>query len=346
MLERIIDANLNRLAEGLRVIEDSCRFGLDDAKLAGRLKRLRHEAGRLRKAFPAALDARDSEGDVGRVKVAEPRRRDGLLEMLGASFGRVQESLRVIEEIAKTAGGEAAARAKAMRFEAYELERLVIPLFDRRSMAARLGGLYLVMTEPDAGYERLARLAVARRVSAIQLRDKRLEGRDLLAMARRLRRITAGSRTLFFVNDRPDVARLAEADGVHLGQTDLPPAEARRIVGPRMLIGKSTHNLAQMRAALAESPDYVAVGPIHPTDSKAVPDPVLGLKRAGRMLGLARKAGVPAVAIGGINPETLPGVLEAGFESYALITSVGRAADPGRAIAALRRLEPARPPHP
>ncbi len=337
---RIIDANLNRLAEGLRVIEDICRFGLDDAPLAARLKRLRHEAGRLRRLFPArVLDARDSIGDVGRVKVKEPARREGLTLTLGASFGRVQESLRVLEELAKLSSGATAALAKSMRYEAYELERLVMPLFDRRERAALLRGLYLVMSDPAVGYEKLAEVAVVRKVGAIQLRAKTLEGRELLALARRLREITAGSRTLLIINDRADIARLAEADGVHLGQHDISVAEARMIVGPRALVGKSTHNRRELRRALAEAPDYIGIGPVFGTRSKANPDPTVGLEQAGALLG---RASLPAVAIGGIEESNLAALLEAGFACYALIAHVCQAGDPDRVIRRLQKIERAR----
>lgn len=336
--DRIIDANLNRLSEGLRVVEDAARFGLDDAELARRLKALRHEAGRLRRLLPGdLLAARDSIGDPGRARIAEPERREGWLDMLGASFGRAAESLRVLEEAAKLTTPEAARLAKAMRYQTYDLEKALVPLFDRRQRAARLRGLYLLLTEPAAGYEALAEAAVKAGVAAIQLRDKRLESGPLLALARRLREITRGGQTLFFVNDRPDIARLAEADGVHLGQTDLAIAEARAIVGSRLLVGKSTHNAEQLAAALTEGADYVGIGPVCATTSKANPDPVLGIARAGRM---ARRAGAtPAVAIGGISEACLSEIFGAGFACYALISHVGASPHPLPILKRLKKLE-------
>jgi thiamine-phosphate pyrophosphorylase len=342
MIARMLDANFNRLREGLRVIEDLVRFGLDEAALAGRIKGLRHEAGALRRAWPGeTLSARDSAGDVGREQVPEPDRRADALEMLRAAFGRVQEALRAIEELGKLEAGavgrSAGRRAKAMRYEAYALEREIVPLFDRRARLGWMRGLYLVMTDPVVGYETLAEIAVKAKVGAIQLRAKTLNGGPLLDLARRLRAITRGTRTLLFVNDRPDVAALSEADGVHLGQSDLSVADARAIAGERMLVGRSTHNLKQLRAALAEGPDYVAIGPVFGTASKSRPDPTLGLEKAGRML---RASGaVPAVAIGGIDRERLAAVLAAGFRHYALIAEVNRSAQPLAAIRRLRRRE-------
>jgi thiamine-phosphate pyrophosphorylase len=341
MTSRIVDANLNRLAEGLRVVEDLARFGLDDAALAGRLKRLRHEAGLLRREWPDALLARDSAGDVGRERIKEPDRRESVGEVLGAALGRVQEALRVIEELAKLDRPAAARRAKAMRYEAYQLERELVPLFDRRAKLARLYGLYLILSEPAAGYEHLAEIAVRAKVRAIQLRAKELESGPLLALARRLREITRGSDTLLFINDRPDVARLAEADGVHVGQCDLSVADARAIVGDRMLVGKSTHNFLELRVALAERPDYVAIGPVFGTASKEQPDPTLGVEKARRMLArcMAAAPGLPAVAIGGVTAGRLPQLLAAGFGCYALIAEVNRSPRPLAAIRRLQRLD-------
>lgn len=206
----------------------------------------------------------------------------------------------------------------------------------RDNRAELIAGLYLILTEPVAGYERLAEIAVAEGVRAIQLRDKRLDSGPLLALARRLREIAKGSKTLFFVNDRPDIARLAGADGLHLGQTDLKVAEARQIAGDSILIGKSTHNLRELAATLREKPDYVGIGPVFGTRSKADASPSLGLARARRML---ERASVPAVAIGGITAENLPELLQAGFRSYALIAAVGSASDPRGAIRKLKRIE-------
>ena len=333
MNDRIIDANLNRLAEGMRVVEDVCRFGLEDSRLAGRLKALRREAGRLRGEWPRGLTAsRDAVGDVGRVEIKEPDRRDSVASVLGASFGRVGESLRVIEEIAKLDRPAAARRAKAMRYEVYELEREIAPLFDRKERVEGLRGLYIIMTAPAAGYEKLAEIAVKEKVAAVQLRDKHLGDCALLALARRLRAITAGGSTLFVVNDRPDIAALSDADGLHLGQDDLPVTEARRLVGDRMLIGKSTHNLRQLRAALKESPDYVAIGPVFATRSKSDPSPTLGLEKARRML---EACPAPAVAIGGINRSNLSSLPAIGFGSHAILSPVCSVAKPRAAIRAI-----------
>lgn len=338
MNERIIDANMNRLREGLRVIEDICRFGLDDAPLGARLKKARHSVQAIREQFPGGdlLSARDSIGDVGRRRIKEPDRRGNLLQTLGASFGRAQESLRVLEEMAKLSSPPAARAAKALRYEVYDLEKAITPRLDRRGKLADRRGLYLVMTEPAVGYEALAEIAIKARVPAIQLRDKTMDSGPLLELARRLRAITLDTQTLLFINDRADIARLCDADGLHLGQTDLSVAEARRIVGDRMLIGKSTHTFKELAAARAETPDMVGVGPVFGTRSKNITYPQLGLDKARK---LRERAAMPAVAIGGIESENLPGLLDQGFTLYALIGEVCQSTQPRKVIRRLQAIE-------
>ena len=155
---------------------------------------------------------------------------------------------------------------------------------------------------------------------------------ELLALAREARRICAG-KCLFFVNDRPDIAKLVEADGVHLGQEDLPLAEARRVVGPRMIIGISTHSDAEIDAA--QGADYIGFGPIFATQSKPgapLPPPhgIDGLRRA------VQRSKVPVVAIGGITAANVRDIYRAGAHCAAAIAELCRAADPAAAARAMQ----------
>ncbi len=151
-------------------------------------------------------------------------------------------------------------------------------------------------------------LSVAPRL--LQLRAKRAAPRDVLTLLRALKPLCARRGTLLIANDRPDLALLGGADGVHVGQTDLPIAEVRRF-SSELKVGISTHDLEQLEAALAEAPSYVAFGPIYATASKENPEPVVGLERLARASELARAAGVPLVAIGGITLERGPDVARA-----------------------------------
>jgi len=159
---------------------------------------------------------------------------------------------------------------------------------------------------------------------------------EVLAMARRLRRITAGSPTRFIVNDDVEIAREADADGIHLGQDDLSIAEARRRWPvPGKIFGLSTHNEEQELSARDCAPDYIGVGPVFPTPSKEHPDPDLGLERMGRII---RSSALTAVAIGGINADNLADVLRHGAVNFCVLRAVNQAPDPATAIRRLQEI--------
>ncbi len=189
-------------------------------------------------------------------------------------------------------------------------------------------GLYGILTDPRVGYERLAEILVSRGVRFIQLRIKGAPREEVVRVGRSLRpRIGGGS--AFIVNDDPEAAAEVGADGVHLGQGDPPYARARALLGPRAIIGLSTHNPAQTRAACALGPDYIGVGPVFPTPTKAQPDPVIGLDGMRAMLSLADR---PAVVLGGIDETNLSGVLAAGARNVCAVRALNRAADPAAAL--------------
>jgi len=195
-------------------------------------------------------------------------------------------------------------------------------------------GLYLVMTDPVAGYEACAAAAVRCGVRYLQLRMKRGPRDTVLDTALRVREITLDSDTLFIINDDVTIARDADADGVHLGQRDLPLDEARRLwPAPVKRFGLSTHNEQQALLASRQSPDYIGVGPVFATPAKAVPDPVLGLER---MASIVRSSPVAAVAIGGIDCGNLAEVLRRGARNFCVVRAVNRRPDPETAIRELQ----------
>ena len=195
-------------------------------------------------------------------------------------------------------------------------------------------GFYLVITNPVVGYAKCAEAAVRAGVKIVQLRMKRAAREDILREAREMRRVTRGTGTLFIVNDDPAIAAEAEADGVHVGQDDMSPAEVRAKFPQLKVVGLSTHNLDQVRASLDQPIDYIGVGPVYATPTKEIPDPTLGPEMAGRMIAASR---VPAVAIGGINAETLPAVLAAGARNFAVVRAVCQSPDPYSAIKSLMK---------
>jgi len=195
-------------------------------------------------------------------------------------------------------------------------------------------GLYLVMTDPVAGYEACAAAAVRCGVRYLQLRMKEAPRDAVLETALRVREITLGSDTLFIVNDDVTIARDVDADGVHLGQRDLSLDEARRLwPAPGKRFGLSTHNERQALLASRLSPDYIGVGPVFATPTKAVPDPVLGLER---MASIVRSSPVAAVVLGGIDGGNLAEVLRRGARNFCVMRAVNRRPDPETAIRELQ----------
>jgi thiamine-phosphate pyrophosphorylase len=178
-------------------------------------------------------------------------------------------------------------------------------------------------------------------VKLLQYRAKDAGARELLTESRTIGEVVRRAKCTFIVKDRPDVAYLAGADGVHVGQDDLDVEQARKVIGQDRWVGVSTHNLEQFQAAAATSADYIAVGPIFQTGSKANPDPVVGTDLLRRVRALSQK---PIVAIGGITLDRAAEVLKAGADSVAVISDILKAKDPAAmAREFIRRLDSAKP---
>lgn len=186
-----------------------------------------------------------------------------------------------------------------------------------------------------------ARKLIGVGVRMLQYRSKDTDARGMLAVSTELAGIAHRGQAAFFVNDRPDVAYLSGADGVHVGQEDLSVEQARTVVGAERWVGTSTHSIKQFEAAITTSADYIAVGPIFATSSKANPDPVVGIELIRRVRSLTTK---PIVAIGGITLENAAAVIEAGADSVAVISDILRAVNPAeRARQYIQRLEAVKP---
>jgi len=331
----VLAAAMNRGREGLRVVEDYVRFVLDDAHLTDQVKRLRHDltAALSGVSVGRRLAARDTQADVGTgVTTASERRREDPRGVLAANFTRLQESLRTLEEFAKILDPDLAARLEELRYESYTLQRAVGITSDSLERLGRARLYVLIDGGPSAEqFTRLVRSLVEAGVHVLQLRDKRLNDRELLDRARRLRELTRGSDTLFIVNDRADVAALSRADGVHVGQDELSVQDARTVVGPDPLVGVSTHSIEQARQAVLDGANYLGVGPVFPSGTKPFEEiPGLPLLRA-----VAAEIRLPAFAIGGITRENLPEILSTGLRRVAVGGAVAAASDPARAAGEL-----------
>ncbi|MEX0978028.1 MAG: thiamine phosphate synthase [Pirellulales bacterium] len=335
---RIIDAAANRAGEGLRVIEDYLRFALDDRHLTGVCKRIRHELTEALAVFPSALRqaARDTQADVGTgVSLPAEQVRSDVADVLEANFQRALQSLRSLEEYSKTQSPAAATALEQLRYRVYTLQRAA---GITRGSLERLAEarLYVLVDgrESRRDFADLVESLIAAGVSVLQLRDKHIGDRELLARARVLGDVTKDTSTLFIMNDRPDLAVLSGADGVHVGQEELTVKDARRILGRKGLIGVSTHSLDQAKAAVLDGADYIGVGPTFPSGTK----PFAEFTGVELLRAVQAEIRLPAFAIGGITADNLPQVLDAGFTRIAVSAAVTAAADPAAAVKRLRAM--------
>lgn len=195
-------------------------------------------------------------------------------------------------------------------------------------------GIYIIVTNPCLPYTTIAEKCVEHEIRMLQLREKQLTDKELISIGRDIKSITKGSSTNFVVNDRPDIAVICDADILHLGQDDISLEDARKVVGD-MKIGLSTHSVDQAIKALAMNPEYIGFGPIYPTNAKAKPDAPVGVDQLKKVLQIAT---VPVVAIGGIFPENIKNVLDAGAKNIAMVRHFMQANDFDNKVLELKQL--------
>lgn len=341
-IARILDANANRAREALRVLEDFARFTLADAVLSACAKQLRHDfADAIRSlSAPLLLASRDTLGDVGTaISTAAEWSRPSLAAVVQANAKRLQESLRSLEEYGKVVSVEFAQRVEKLRYQAYTLERAIVQGIASRDRLSD-ARLYVLVTDTlcRASLVGTVKEAALGGAQIVQLREKGIDDRSLLERARLVREVTRSAGIPFIVNDRPDIARLAQADGVHLGQDDMPIHDARRILGPDAIIGVSTHNLDQVRKAVLEGANYIGVGPTFPSKTKEF-EGFAGLDFVRQAFAATT---LPAFAIGGINVDNVAEVVAAGARAIAVSHAICASEDPRRNA---RRLRQAIDPH-
>lgn len=311
---RILDANLDRAREGLRTIEEWCRFGINSAQLAAECKQMRHTLASCHSAELRA--ARDTPGDPG-TELSHPQeqQRSSLQQLLQVNFCRVEEALRVLEEYGKLYDSEMAEVCKQMRYRVYTLESKMLAY--RRHQLLLRSHLYLV-TSPSEQLIPVVEAALQGGVTLVQYRDKTADDFVRIELAYKLRQLCHQYGALFIVNDRTDLALAVDADGVHLGQQDLPIATARQLLGAQRLIGRSTTNPDEMQQAIQEGADYIGVGPVFETPTK-VGKPATGFEYVRYA---AQHSSVPWFAIGGIDMNNLNDVLAAGAERVAVVRAI------------------------
>jgi len=332
---RILDANFNRAREALRVAEDCGRFALNDPAITSMAKHLRSDLQEVYVGMPVEelVASRDTPGDIGTSisSPTEPLRGD-MADVAVAACKRLTEALRTIEEYSKVVSPKWTVQVERMRYDGYTLEQR---LMQRLMVARRFAEvkLYVLITAHmcRGSVREVARAALAGGAGAIQLREKDVPDCQLLALAAELRELTDETGKLLIINDRPDIAALVGADGVHLGQDDLPVSEARKLLRPGAVVGKSSHNIDQALAAVNEGADYVSVGPMFPTSTKDA-GPIAGVDL---LRDAAEKIKLPLCPIGGITPENVKQLKAAGAERVAVCGAICRAGGPQAVAAAL-----------
>lgn len=330
---RLLDANLNRAAEGLRVLEDIARFQFDNQQLSADLRSLRHNVRELFKGKEnTLLAARNAGDDIGKITSNQDRadQRRSLRDTVQANCKRVQEAARVLEEVLKAQGAyHAGKQVEQLRFSVYELESRFLPLF-RRTLPAGIYGILGEKFSLGRSNVETARQMAEAGVAVIQYREK-LKDKSIRAIYEEcaaIRQMTQDAGIPFIINDYADIALMVGADGIHQGQDDLPIRELRRIA-PDMLLGCSTHSPEQARQAVADGADYIGVGPIFSTQTKEDVCAPVGLEYLDYA---AKNLSIPFVAIGGIKRDNLPQVLAKGAKTVCLVTEIIGADDIGQRV--------------
>ena len=317
---RIIDANANRAAEALRTIEEYVRFVVNDAHISQETKSLRHRLATIIQLVPLRdrSVARQSQSDVGRnLTATEETDRANVLAVVAAAFGRLKQALRCLEEYSKTMFLDATELFEQLRYDTYQLEKMIINTSSTNQRLAEANVYAIVDGQGDSDeFSRRINILCAAGIDVIQLRDKNLDDKVLLERAMLLRQIidAAESTPLMIMNDRPDLAVLSRADGVHAGQAELSVEQLRRIVGADSLIGVSTHSLDQVKQAVIDGANYIGCGPVFTSETKEF-DKFLGVEFLRQVVDTTT---IPAFAIGGISLDNVSEISAVGFSRVAV----------------------------
>ncbi|MBI2995211.1 MAG: thiamine phosphate synthase [Candidatus Melainabacteria bacterium] len=320
---RIIDANINRASEALRVLEDWARYSKDDKAISEKLKNIRHEINNLFSTFPNFILSRESVYDVGR-NIENPSYRKNVKDILHANCKRVEEALRVLSEygqLVETPHWDVSTIEK-YRYEIYTIEKLLLK--NEKLIKLQNAKLYLVTggDAPSGCLYNIIEKSIEGGVDIIQLREKNKDEKKILQLGKEIKSLVKSTDVLFIVNDRVDIALALDADGVHLGQDDLPISEARKITPDGFIIGLSTHSKEQAVEAYCNTPvraDYLGVGPVFSTPTKPDYKPV-GLEYV--RWASDNLKNIPWFTIGGIDETNISKVIESGASKVAVVRAI------------------------
>ncbi len=330
-LYRHIDVCLNRISEGLRVIDEIVRFHLKDEKILKELKEIRHS---VRSFFSISetnlLNARDSINDPGFnfTTLTEESRAD-ITSIAKASFKRVIESIRVLEEYSKL---DEIKKITNYNFEKlrqkmyYEEKRVLLKLEKVRNLSILRQKIYPITPDfgnTDKGNDELLEycIEISKVSNFIQLRLKNRSKKELISIISSIKRVT-DEKLEIIINDHLDLCISEDLLGVHLGQDDLPLLSAKKILGDEKIIGISTHNIIQAEEAIEDGVDYIGIGPVYETETKDTGYSPLGINKLVEINKLALKNSVLSFAIGGINKDNVKDVFATDVTGVAIISEL------------------------
>lgn len=328
-MKRIIDANLNRACEALRVLEEIARFLVEDKNISADLKNIRHTLNSLQDAdYAELLRTRDTEGDIG-VSIKNPDKRSGIETIFKANIKRLQQALRVLAEYCP----ENFDMLENLRYKSYTLEKNMWDKLKEKYNKFMLEDkkLYLVTNSDKFESEDLFLDAVASAlkggVDILQLREKNMPANKIIELGKKVKLLCAEYGATFIVNDRVDIAYVLDADGVHLGQDDMDIESARKILGNNAIIGISTHAPEQAQKAVNDGADYIGMGPVFTTPTKPGRQSV-GLEY---VKWVSENIKIPAFAIGGIDLDNVQDVVNAGAKKIAVVRAIINSDNPEKA---------------
>ena len=349
---RIIDAEINRISEGIRVIEDIARFSLENINLSSRLRNLRHKARKEISLHSTSstsssvsteklLQSRNSTDDIG-LPISKKNTLDNkhnIRDIVSANFKRVQEGLRSIEENIKILNQYKLSKVyEQLRFDIYTLEKDFNSELNKHKRFSCLNtdlyGITGSKFSKGRSNEEVVSAMIKAGIKIIQYREKEKTLKEKLSECIKIRQLTKDAGVTFIVNDDVALAQIVDADGIHLGQDDLPLPEVRNIVGEKMILGLSTHSPEQALEAVKIGADYIGVGPIYRTNTKDNVCPPVGHQY---LEWVVENIELPFVAIGGIKIHNIDEIVRRGAKCIAMVTEIVGANDIEETIKLIRK---------
>jgi len=320
---RTIDANINRLREGLRVIEDILRYEYNSENIIRKIKFLRHEISIIDKTtFEKRIVFRDSKNDPGFNNVGQnEKKRENLKDILRANLLRSQEASRVLEELLKSENDDLSNSSKKIRYSIYEIEKEIFSTFTKKFDLS----LYLITQSSmnPVPLHEIVEKAIKGGITMVQLREKDLPDKKILELGEKVHIICKQHGIPLIIDDRIDICLALDADGVHLGQEDINPEVARKILGENKIIGISAHTIQLVKKAQREPVDYIGFGAIFNTPTKKYK-----VNKPSCIPDILAISNLPVVFIGGINKDNIQELKAYGAKNFAVVSAIMKSSDP------------------